>query len=271
LDDDLRKIITSKPADQLPALLTALQQHGQIVSAGLYRVVGSKLKRIAVAEPTAVLGESLVLDEVPLAARALDQRSIASVKDPMGTSATQPYLAAVPFGDAQGAGVLLIQDMPFAAFNWPHLARIDLILHWTFALLRYRDALSGEGKGTRRVPIEEFKVLLAQALQAESSHSLPSIVVRVDFTQPNEAKDSKLEQRLLATLPATALVTRLPQQGSLIALLPFGGEMEAESASHELSNIAATLQVSHYLVVGPTTVEALWAHVVGGEVMSDER
>ena len=264
LDDDLRKIITAKPAEQLGLLLGALQQHGEVVSAALYRSDGSKLKRIAVVEPTAALPETLSLAAVPLASKALDERSIASVKDPLGTSATQPFLAAIPFTDAEGDGLLLVQDMPFKAFNLEHLARIDLILHWTFAMLRYRKEF-GEGstsKGGNSVPMEDFMALLGQSLQAEESHALPSTVIRLDFNKLDEAKDAKLEKRLLATLPPTAFATRLPAHGSLIVLLPFGGELEAEATNKLLNAAGADVKLCHYLVVGPADTQTFWTHII---------
>jgi hypothetical protein len=262
LDDDLRKVIIGKPAELFDNLLALLQQHTQLVSAAIYKVVGGNLIRQAVLEPTAALAETLRINEVPLAAKALDETALASVKDPLTTSASQPFLAAIPFADTRGAGVLLIQDMPLQSFDWQNLARMDLVLHWTFALLRHREVLGGGGSAVNYVVMEDFMALLGEALQAEATHALPSCVLRVDFNKLDEAQSAQTETRLLASLPATALVTRLPAHGSLIVLLPFGGEMDAEATSRALSATGAALRVSHYLVVGPTDTQAFWAHVM---------
>ena len=65
------------------------------------------------------------------------------------------------------------------------------------------------------------------ALIAEQVHHVPSVVVRADFSDPAAAQNGNVRRLLLKPLPPTAVASQLGQAGSLLVLLPFGGEMEA--------------------------------------------
>ena len=262
LDEDLRKLVKGPPAQLLDGLLTLLHQQAQISSAGIYRQESDRLRRLAVLHPTRPLAEVLMLEEVPLAVKALEAQSIASLADPQQTTIAQPFLAAIPWESAQGPLVLLIQDMPLQAYEWSHLARIALIVNWAAAISRYRSDLHQPDGQQKLLKLTEFVPLVGQALEAEQLHHLPSIIIRADFLLPQEAGSSKAEGQLMRVLPPTALCTRLLGHGSLMILLPFSGETEAQELSRALAVAGPQVRLSHYLVVGPLKLDEFWTHLM---------
>ena len=262
LDEDLRKLVTVPPAQLMDGLLVLLHQQAQISSAGIYKQEGDRLRRLAVLHPTRPLAEVLMLEEVPMAVKAVEAQSIASLADPLQTTAAQPFLAAIPWHGVQGQLVLLIQDMPLQAYEWPHLARISLIVNWIAAISRYRSDLHQPYGPQKLLTLTEFVPLVGQALEAEQIHHLPSIIVRADFLLPQEAGSSKAAGQLMRVLPPTALCTRLLGHGSLMILLPFGGETEAQELSRALAVAGPQVRLSHYLVVGPLKLDDFWTHLM---------
>lgn len=259
LDDDLRKVIAGDEQGLFDRFLATAQVHAQVISAAFYRRSGGTLKQIAVLNATERLGQSLLLAEVPLARRALEERVQVSVGSALECSASQPYLAALPFEDAAGEGLLLIQDMPLQTFDWAHLARLEMMLNWVLALRLHREELAGEGQ--QLATIHAFRSVVESALIAEQVHHVPSVVVRADFIDPAAALDSKVRRLLLKPLPPTAVASQLSEAGSLLVLLPFGGEMEAATVLREWQGTSVALRTSHYLVAGPAGLEEFWQHV----------
>lgn len=255
LDEDLRKVISEPPAQWLDALLAVLHQHTRVFSVGIYKTSGTRLVRLSALHPTGPLGEALNLEEVPLAAQAIQEQTVASVPDPLQTTAAQPFLAAIPWAGLEGSGVLLVQDMPLQAYDWSNLAKIQLIMNWAFSLSRYRADLQQQNGQPQLLKLEDFLPLVGQALAAEQTHHLPSVIVRADVGRESDVAP------LLRALPATALSTRLPGQGSLMILLPFGGEPEARALGLDLAKAGPEVRLSHYLVVGPATPDQFWTHV----------
>lgn len=253
LDDELRKVLSTQAGNVMDALLTLLHQQTLITSAALYRKSGDRLRRVAVIHPTTPLGTELTLDEVPLARRAMEEQAIASVKSALETTPGQPFLAAIPFGSGEEEGVLLVQDMPFVSFNWAQLARLELILVWTFSLLRAQKQMVA---GERLVDLGTFKAALDRAVITEQTHHLPSVVVKFSADSEPDLKD------LLRHVPPTALATRLPDQHGVAVLLPFGGEMEAAVISREWQKQGGTFRVSHYPVIDTATGGDFWTHVL---------
>jgi len=252
LDEDLRKLVTGSPEGLLQGLLSLLHQHAQVTSAALYRRSGKGLQRIAVIHPTAPLKEQLSLDEMPLARRALEERSVVSVKTAMETTPGQPFLAAVPFERGGEEGVLLVQDMSLQAFNWANLARIELIMLWTFAMQQVRQQF---GAPAALVPVDTWKKLLAQALTTEQLHHVPSMVMKVHVEPATETE-------FLKAMPATAVATRLPDTSSVAVLLPLAGEMEASALVNEWQRQGKKTRLAKYPVIGGPDVETFWLHVL---------
>lgn len=252
LDDDLRKLVMGPQDGLMDGLLGLLHQHADVTSAALYRRSGGHLERVAVMHPTAPLKEKLSLDEVPLARRALEDRSVVSVKVPTETNADQPFLAALPYEDHGQEGLLLVQDMPLKSFNWSRLARIELMLLWTFAMQHLRKEF---GEAGTLVPLEAWKVLLSQALVTEQMHHIPSIVMKIK-------PDAENEKALLKSLAATAAATKLPGTGELVVLLPMGGEMEAGALMAEWQRLGVKQHAVKYPVLGKANVEEFWKHLV---------
>lgn len=253
LDDDLRKVLTAPPAGVMDALLGLLQQQALVTSAALYRRSGDRLRRVAAIHPTTPLQEQLLLEEAPLARRALEERSIASVKSALDTTPTQPFLVAIPFGHEDDDGVLLVQDMPLATFDWAHFARLELVLVWTFSLLRAQKQIAAsEGL----VDLGTFKAALDRAVITEQTHHLPSVVVKL-------SADSEPDLRgLLRHVPPTALATKLPDQHGMAVLLPFGGEMEAAAVSREWRKHSGAFRVTHYNVIDTVNGGDFWTHML---------
>ena len=252
LDDDLRKLVTSSPESLMAGLLTLLHQHAQVTSAGLYLRRGDKLERVAVLHPTKPLKESLTLDENPLARRALEERSVMSVKSAMETTKDQPFLAALPFERRDVEGVLLVQDMPLRAFNWPNLARIELIMLWTFAMDLVRGQFGSPGE---LVPLEAWKVLISQAIDTDQLHDVPSMVVKQEV-------DAATEKTILKMLPPTAAATRLPEGSAIAILLPLAGEMEAGALVAEWQRLGIKKSPVKYPVTRGPSAEEFWKHVL---------
>ena len=255
LDDELRKVLAAPAESTMDALMTLLHQQALVTSAALYQRSGQRLQRLAAVHPTAPLEEQLTLDAIPLARRALEERAIVSVKSALETTEDQPFLLAIPFGneDEQDDGVLLVQDMPLATFNWAHLARLELILLWTFSLLRTRRQMGGT---ECVVDITTFKAALDRAVTTEQTHHLPSMVVKLCADAEPDFKD------LLRHVPTTALATRLPDQHGMAVLLPFGGEMEAANISREWQKQAGTSRISHYPVIDTASGGDFWTHIL---------
>lgn len=259
LDDDLRKVIAGNEAGLFDRFLIAAQAQAQVISAAFYRRTGGTLSQMAVLNGSERLGPTLSLAETPLARRALEERVQVSVSSAVECSLTQPYLAALPFEDNEGQGLLLIQDMPLQTFDWAHLARLELMLNWVLALRLHRDELAGEGQ--QLAAIHAFRSVVESALIAEQVHHVPSVVVRADFNDSAAAQDSKIRRLLLKPLPPTAVASQLTSGGSLLVLLPFGGEMEAATLLREWQGTGVALRTSHYLVAGPAGLEEFWQHV----------
>ncbi len=261
LDEDLRKIMAVQPGEFLPSLLDLLHRHGGITSAAFYQAEGTRLTRLAALHPTAPLAAALNLNQTPLAAKALDERSVASVKEPIVTTKEQPFLAAFPFSDGQASGVLLVQDLPLDAMSWENLSRVELILHWTFSLARWRRRVAGSQR-QQVIPMQDFMVLIGEALRVDQTHQLPSVVLRADFLDATEANSAKAEKALLACLPQTAISTRLPGTKSLAVLIPFGGQSEGETLIRDLKKAGPQLNCYHYLTTGTEDVQGFWSHVM---------
>lgn len=252
LDDDLRKLVTGSAESLMAGLLTLLHQHAQVTSVGLYLKRGDKLERVAVLHPTKPLKESLSLDENPLARRALEERSVMSVKAAMDTTKEQPFLAALPFERRDQVGVLLVQDMPLRAFNWSNLARIELIMLWTFAMDLVRGQFGAPGE---LVPVEAWKVLINQAIATDQLHDVPSMVIK-------QQVDAASEKTILKMLPPTAAATRLPEGSALAILLPLGGEMEAGALVAEWQRLGIKKSPVKYPVTRGPSAEEFWKHVL---------
>ncbi len=260
LDVELRKVALLPAHDVFTALLNLLHRLAGISSAGFYTRSNGSLRRIAALHPTAALSEHVALDESPLAIKALTENTIAAVSDPLESSERQPFLAAVPWNDADASGLLLIQDMPADSFEWRNLTKIELILHWAFAIRRHADAAKTGGGPRKIVSLEDFMFLLAQSLETEQIHHLPSAVLRLDFPDADNIPSS-MDRELATLLPATTVTTRLPS-GSLVFLIPFGSDQQAQSISRAFKERLPSARPSHHLVVGPAELETFWSRIL---------
>lgn len=260
LDNELKKVVSMPPDDTFAAILDVLHRLAGISSAAIYRQDGNQLLREAALHPTAPLKTSLVIDQTPLAARALEEKHIAAVTHPLESSAVQPFLAAVPWAFRQHSGVLLIQDMPLESLEWSNLARVEVVLHWALTLRTHLESMGSSGPVGRLVPVEDFMILLAQALETEKAHALPSSFIRFD-PAPDSTALSADGRTLLAKLPPHTLTTRLPS-GSFATLLPFVSDEAADHLATEVRHQFPGLRSSHSVISSPTTVEALWTSVL---------
>lgn len=258
LDHELQKLVQLSNDDWLGSLLRLLQQLAGVSSAGIYVLRDGTLRLLAAHNPTPPLADAIPLEHSALGAKALEDMAVTALSDPLEISPSRPFLAAVPWGDGAERGVLLIHDMPLESFDWRNLARIELILHWSHAVRAHMTGLTGHNV-RKLLPLEDFMLALAQALETEQVHCLPSTVLRFDFAQGDTAADGK--RGLLATLPATALASRLPA-GSIVALLPFAGDSAAESTLQTVKEQHPVVRCSQYLVAGPANLEAVWSRIL---------
>lgn len=260
LDTDLRKLISLPPDEILGALLQLLHRLAGVTSAGFYALEGRTLLRQAVIHPTAPLAESIPLAQSPLAARALEENSIASLAQPMDGSRSQPFLTAIPWTYQEHKGVLLIQDMPLEFFEWRNLARIEVILHWALTMRRHAELFGRGAAAQRLLPLEDFMMLIAEALETEQSHGLPSTALRFEFAEADRA-DLGDGRQLTSALPISAMTTRTPD-GGFASLLPFTSAEGAETIAKSIKEQHPSLRVTHHLIVGPSTLEEIWTRIL---------
>jgi hypothetical protein len=171
----------------------------------------------------------------------------------METTAAQPFLAALPFEDDDGEGLLLVQDMPLSDFDWAHLARLEMILLWTSSLLIAREQATDE---KHLIPSPTFQVLVGHALATEAAHHVPSIILKL------EGASEPTRKALIKLLPATATATVLPQNAGLAVLMPFCGEADATALAREFQKIDKSLRIANYLVGGSAHIDEFWAHLL---------
>jgi GAF domain len=257
LDDELKMLFSYSQEEFADQLLRSLHRLTGITSAGIYVVKKDQLERIAVVHPTPQLAEHLVLSQTPLAEKAASSGELARVPDATRLNTQQPFLAAFPWMDHLGrTAVLLIHDMPLEDYTLNNLARLELILGWASAMAVLRKTFTGGVANDHTVSQEDFMVLIKEALDAEHTHGLPSAVLRFDLP------DSAALRKVLKQLPATAVATPLKKENTLVMLLPFSGETEANELSRHLAATVPGLKGHHYLITGPIAPEALWEHVM---------
>jgi hypothetical protein len=264
LDEDLKKLFsTTQQGDMLQDILHLMHRHTGLISAAFYQHKGSgQLLRLAALHETPALAAQLHVNDVPLAAKALTEATLVSIPAPVSGATEQPFLAALPFNWNGMDGVLLVQNMPLRTFDWQHLAQLELILKWAFSLDTLRNQRRASGDPSAFVAVEDFLFMLNESLSAEQKLQLPSVICRADFLDAKQAQDPSLIRRLLSALPVTAIPTRLPRSGSIIALLPFGGESDAKKLGNELTALGLKLRTSAYSVIhpseGPATAANFW-------------
>lgn len=260
LDTELKKLVSLPAGEIFGGLLQLLHRQAGVTSAGIYTLDDGTLRRDAVIHPTAPLAATIPLSQCRLAARAVEEQSIASLSHPLESSKDQPFLTAIPWRYNQHGGVLLIQDMPLESFEWHNLARIEVVLHWALTMRRHAESF-GHGIAARTLmPLEDFMMLLAQALETEQAHGLPSAVVRFDLT-PGDVSVSSDGRQITRALPASALTTRTPD-GGFVSLLPFTSDHGAEVIARGIKEHLPAVRTSHYLVVGPAKLEELWTRIL---------
>ncbi len=259
LDEDLRRLMTSGSGEWMKQLLALLHQRCRLMSAALYEREGNRLVQRAVLHATPPLKSVLTLEETPMARKALEEKTLAAVRDTLGTSAEQPFLVALPWSNHSASGVLLVQDMPLEAMAWDNLARMEFIMHWAFGLLRWRDSA---GNGRRHVPLNDFLSLVGQALQMDATHRLPSAVLKLMVEPSTGQMSAKVGDLLKRHLPATALTTVLPETGAQVVLLPFAGQMECEQLYRSIQTAGEGIKCSLYLTSGTTDAVQFWARVM---------
>jgi len=261
LDEDLRHLMVGGSGDLIKQLLELLHQRCRIVSAAFYECQGDRLVQLAVIHGTPPLKPVLSFEQTPMARKALEEKTLSAVRDTLGTTAEQPFLVALPWWNQHSKGVLLVQDMPLDAMAWDNLSRMEFILHWVFALLRWRDGVGPEA-GTRHVPLDDFLPLLGQALQMDATHRLPSAVLKVQMEPPTGQSLARVSELLKRHLPATALMTVLKETNAHVVLLPFSGQMECEQLYRTIQSADTGLRCSLYLTSGTTDAVQFWARVM---------
>jgi hypothetical protein len=262
LDQDLRRVLSSTQGRFVPALLELLHHHGHITSSALYQVKGQHLEQLGSVHPTATLAQRLVLDQTPLAVKALDQHAIAAVKEPLSTTQEQPFLVAMPWTDGQNEGVLLIQDMPLDGLRWENLSRIELMLHWVFSLAKWNRGII-EGSQRQYVPQEDFLVMVDKALHVERTHRVPSVVLKAQL-QGAAGNTDAAERTLMDLLPNSSVATRVNDKISLVVLLPFGGQAEGDDLARALQKSGVPLRCTYFVTTGATDVKGFWSNLIEG-------
>jgi hypothetical protein len=257
LDEDLGKLALLPAAQVFDSLLQVLGRVAEVVSAGIYEQRGQTLHRMAVMNATPPLTAAIPVQASPLTSRALAEDSIAAFAEPLSSQRAEPFLCAIPWREGGRRGVLLIQDMPLRACDWQNYSRIELVLHWTLRVREHVHGLRQEATAaTHGASLEEFLMLVAQLLETEQTHGLPSTILCV-ATDAGRVPDAALK-----TLPAASITTRLPV-GDIACLLPFTGVNDAREIMAKMNRAAQGLQMAQHLVAGPAKAQDLWARIVG--------
>lgn len=259
LDLDLRKIATLPPAEVHGALLHVLARAASVTSAAIYESAGSVLRSVATLNPVPALAATLRPDASPLVAKALAEQSIAAYSDPARIPRDEPFLCAVPWAWGSARGLLVIQDMPLDACTWQNFSRIEVMLHWAFKIRDHLPALAPDGSSCRMAPLEEFLVMIAQLLETEQRHCLPSSMLRLD---PATAGGSVDIARLRSLIPAGTVATAMPAGGHAV-LLPFTSMSEAGALMRLISEKEPSVRATNFLIEGPARAQDVWAQVVG--------
>ena len=260
LDLDLRKIATLPPAEVHEALLHLLARATSVTSAAMYETAGSALHSVAVLNPVPALAATLRPDASPLVAKALAEQSIAAYSDPARIPLDEPFLCAVPWAWGSARGLLLIQDMPLDACTWQNFARIEVMLHWAFKMRDHLATLAvADGSSCRIVPLEEFLMMIAQLLETEQRHCLPSSMLRLDPAAESGSVDIA---RVRSLIPAGTIATAMPAGGHAV-LLPFTSMSEAEALMRLIREKEPAVRATNFLIEGPARAQDVWAQVVG--------
>ena len=253
LDEELARIFAHPQEEFGTQLLHTLHRTTGITSAAIYAVNGTTLQQLAAIHPTPPLAESLLLAATPLAERALMAQTLASVSDATELTQAQPFLVAFPWMDPAGrACVLLIQDMPLESYTLQNLARVELVISWASALAALRQDFARHAEKDSEVSHQDFFTLLSEAVNADQTHRIPSVVLRV---QPPAA--GKLPRKS-TLLPATAITTRFAGDHAFAVLLPFSGKADAVNLTRTLAQSIPEARITHYMVSGECSSEALW-------------
>ncbi len=253
LDEELARIFAQPQEAFGTQLLHTLHRTTGLTSAAIYLVTGPSLRQLASIHPTPPLAELLLLAETPLAERALMAQTLASVPDATALTEAQPFLVAFPWVDPAGRScVLLIQDMPLESYTLQNLARVELVISWASALAALRQDFARHAEKDREVSHQDFYTLLSEAVNADETHHLPSVVLRV---QPPASGKLPRKSDLL---PATAITTRFAGDPAFAILLPFSGHAEAVNLTRTISQAIPGARTTHYTVSGEGSSEALW-------------
>jgi len=257
LDEELKTLFTYSQDEFVGQLLRLLHRLTNVTSAAIYFIGEDRFEQIASVHPTPQLASSLFFSEAPLAESAISSGQLASVPDATELTTEQPFLAALPWLDHLGrAAVLIIHDMPLESFNMNNLARVELILTWASAMAVLRQTFTSANGSNRSISKEDFMVLLDEAVKVEAMHGIPSSILRFDLPPTGDVRALALK------LPLTAVVTRESLENSIVVLLPFTGETEANELTRHLVASMVGLRGFHYLITSPVTSQALWEQIM---------
>ena len=103
-------------------------------------------------------------------------------------------------------------------------------------------------------------MLVAEALETEQAHGLPSSVIRIHVTEGDKSVFSD-GREIMSTLPVSALITRTPD-GGFAALLPFTSAEGAGTIAKAIGQRHPSLRTSNHLIVGPAPLEELWTRIL---------
>jgi hypothetical protein len=138
-----------------------------------------------------------------------------------------------------------------------------LVLHWTFKVREHVAGIrQGMGEGARVTSLEDFLVLVAQLLESEHAHGLPSSILRIGSARREDSATSATEQLLSKLLPPASILTKLPDGGAAV-LLPFAGSHDANALQERIEAAAADLRITSHLVAGPAKAQEMWASIIG--------
>lgn len=213
-------------AQDAHVLLRLLAQYCQLSSAALYRVQDD----VVDPSPIATLGTPEPFHEAdPLAAQALETRTLCHVVQATVRHERSRYLVAAPLLDIGGDtyAILLVDDMPFFSLQEEGLQTMNLLLGY------YTDGLSTIALAAPLVAEfpdcpAEFAFELQRLWRMQQSTAVPSIIVALELNQA--AIDRDLPQQLLRLkrlMDETWLLSG-PQRQVLAVLMPLGSASTAE-------------------------------------------
>jgi hypothetical protein len=264
LDDDLRKLIPMAETEVYDGLLRTLYTTCQLTAGAIYQIDGAVLRPLASLHTSARFQAPIRLADFSMARMCISSGELVTLEVAAAESGEAACLAVLPW-DAHGTrGVLVIEDMPLAEFNWSVLERVELIVRWTFMLRDLRRAVMEDSLPGGLMPNGDFLTLLGRSLQTAKDHLLPSSSVTLRLANNQSGDFKELVKAAASVAPEVCAMTAMPGDTGLVVLLPFAGDAAAESMAQGVRQRFSEVRAARFTIAGAERPEDLWGRLLQG-------